>query len=58
MNVARDDEERAALRAARRAALPSMARLRPITIVEDTAVPRGEIARMLAAVDESFAGAL
>ena len=58
MHVARDGEERDALRAARRAAMPSLARLRPLTIVEDATVPRGEIERMLATVDEIFAGAL
>lgn len=52
VHVARDDAERDGLWAARRAALPSMARLRPTTIVEDATVPRGEIARMLALVDD------
>ena len=40
--------ERDRLWAARRGALPSTARLRPTTIVEDATVPRREIGRMLA----------
>ena len=52
VHVVRDAAERDALWAARRAALPSMARLRPTTIVEDATVPRGEIPRMLALVED------
>jgi glycolate oxidase len=44
---ARDAAERDALWAARRAALPAVARLRPTIIVEDATVPRSQIATML-----------
>jgi glycolate oxidase len=49
---ARDAAERDALWAARRAALPAVARLRPTIIVEDATVPRSQIATMLELVGD------
>ena len=52
VRVAQTVGERDDLWAARRAALPALARLRPTTIVEDATVPRGELVRMLELVDD------
>jgi glycolate oxidase len=45
--IARDANEAAKLRSARKIAFSALARVRPTTILEDTTVPRSEIIRML-----------
>ena len=50
--VAEDDSRREEIWAARRAALPSLVRMRPTTILEDATVPRSEIPAMIRAVRE------
>ncbi|HUW63156.1 MAG TPA: FAD-linked oxidase C-terminal domain-containing protein [Spirochaetia bacterium] len=52
VRLAADDRERDALWAARRAALPALARLRPTTVLEDATVPRSRIVDMLVAIGE------
>jgi glycolate oxidase len=52
LKLAADDRERDALWAARRAALPALARLRPTTVLEDATVPRSRIVEMLAAIQD------
>lgn len=52
VKAAADDRERDQLWAARRAALPALAQLRPTTILEDATVPRSNIADMLLAVQD------
>lgn len=52
VTLARDSKERDKLWAARRAALPALARLKPTTILEDATVPRSRITDMLLAVEE------
>jgi len=46
------EQERDQLWAARRAALPALARKRPTTILEDATVPRSKITEMLLAIQE------
>lgn len=52
LRIAQNDAERDGLWAARRAALPALARLRPTAIVEDATVPRGELVHMLDCIAE------
>ncbi len=52
VRAAADDRERDKLWAARRAALPALAQLRPTTILEDATVPRSKITDMLLAVQD------
>lgn len=51
LNIAHSDEEREKLWAARRAALPALAQVRPTTILEDATVPRSSIPEMIKAVN-------
>ncbi|MDR2339608.1 MAG: FAD-binding protein [Deltaproteobacteria bacterium] len=51
VRVAKDAAERDALWAARRNTLPSLARLRPTTVLEDATVPRSKVPEMVAAVE-------
>jgi glycolate oxidase len=50
VKIAKDDAERDKLWAARRAALPALAKLRPTTYVEDATVPRSKVPEFLRAV--------
>ncbi len=50
IRVAASDAERDAIWAARRAALPSLARVKPTCILEDATVPRSRVLEMLDAV--------
>lgn len=50
IKIAKDDSERDKLWAARRAALPALAKLRPTTYVEDATVPRSKVPDFLRAV--------
>jgi glycolate oxidase len=50
VQIAKDDAERDKLWAARRAALPALAKLRPTTYVEDATVPRNKVPEFLRAV--------
>ncbi len=52
VRLARDEADRDRLWAARRAALPALARLRPTTILEDATVPRSRIPEMLCSLNE------
>ncbi len=52
LKVATDDRERDAIWAARRAALSSLAKLRPTLVLEDATVPRSKTPVMVQAVDE------
>ncbi len=52
IRVARSDAERDAIWAARRAALPSLARVKPTCILEDATVPRSKVPDMILAVRE------
>ncbi len=47
VRVARDDAEAARLASARRSAFSALARVAPTTILEDTTVPRSELAHMV-----------
>lgn len=49
---ARTNEESAELAAARRTAFSALARVRPTTILEDATVPRSELTRMVAFIQE------
>ncbi|MBM7855033.1 glycolate oxidase [Desulfohalotomaculum tongense] len=49
---AKDDKERESLWAARRAALPALAQLKPTTVLEDATVPRSKITEMLVAIEK------
>ncbi|HWQ62124.1 MAG TPA: FAD-linked oxidase C-terminal domain-containing protein [Negativicutes bacterium] len=51
VRVAQDAAERDKIWAARRAALPALAKLRPTTFVEDATVPRSEVPAMIRAVN-------
>jgi glycolate oxidase len=51
VRVARDDAEGARLATARRSAFSALARVAPTTILEDTTVPRSELAKMIRFVD-------
>ncbi len=50
VKMATDPTEEAALMAARRGAIPALARRRPTTILEDATVPRSKIAPMVAEI--------
>jgi glycolate oxidase len=50
--IAETDQERDSLWAARRAALPALAQVKPATVLEDATVPRTKIVDMLKAVQE------
>ncbi|SMB94380.1 glycolate oxidase [Desulfonispora thiosulfatigenes DSM 11270] len=50
--IAKTDEEREKVWAARRAALPALAQVKPTTVLEDATVPRSEIPKMLKALKE------
>lgn len=52
IKMAKDAAERDKLWAARRAALPALAKLRPTTFVEDATVPRNKVPEMIRAVNE------
>lgn len=47
VKVAKDEEEAAKLKRARKVAFSALARVRPTTILEDATVPRSEVARLL-----------
>ncbi|MTI80074.1 MAG: FAD-binding protein [Firmicutes bacterium] len=52
LKKAKDDKEREGLWAARRAALPALAQLKPTTVLEDATVPRSKITEMLMFLEE------
>lgn len=52
IRVAKDDKERDAIWAARRAALPALVRMRPTTILEDATVPRSKVPEMIRSLRE------
>ncbi|GBG56809.1 FAD-binding protein [Sporomusaceae bacterium FL31] len=52
VQIAKTDAERDQLWAARRAALPALAKLRPTTYVEDATVPRSKVPAFLKAVND------
>ncbi len=52
IKLAESDSERDAIFAARRAALPALAQVKPTTILEDATVPRSRIPEMLKAVKD------
>lgn len=52
LNVADSEKESLTLKAARRAAFTSLARVMPTTIMEDVAVPRADLARLIARIEE------
>ncbi len=52
LTEARSDADRDRLWAARRAALPALAQLRPTTVLEDATVPRSRVPDMLLALQE------
>ncbi len=52
VTMARDIAESDALLSARRCSLPALARLAPITMLEDATVPRPKIAQMVDRIDE------
>ena len=52
VKVAEDYEGASKLRSARKVAFSALARVRPTTILEDATVPRSEVARMLAQINE------
>jgi glycolate oxidase len=47
LTTARDEQESIRLKVARRSAFTSLARVKPTTIMEDVAVPRAELARLV-----------
>lgn len=51
VGVASDDDEASRLLEARRAVLPSLSRLKPLTILEDATVPRSQLASMVQRID-------
>lgn len=53
--MAKNAQERDNLWAARRAALPALAKLRPTTFVEDATVPRNQVAAMIRLVNDAAA---
>ncbi|MDR3565666.1 MAG: FAD-linked oxidase C-terminal domain-containing protein [Negativicutes bacterium] len=55
IQVAKDTAERDKLWAARRAALPALAKLRPTTFVEDATVPRSKVPDMIRAISATAA---
>ena len=52
IRVAESDKERDSIWEARRAALPSLARVKPTCILEDATVPRSKVLEMIDAVNE------
>lgn len=48
--LARDEAESSGLKTARRAAFTSLARVKPTTIMEDVAVPRADLARLVSRI--------
>lgn len=52
VTIAANDQEGAKLASARRSAFSALARIRPTTILEDVTVPRSELARMVAFINE------
>ncbi|HEY6192221.1 MAG TPA: FAD-linked oxidase C-terminal domain-containing protein [Bacteroidota bacterium] len=52
IKIAKDDPESLRLKTARRAAFTSLARVKPTTIMEDVAVPRADLARLVARISE------
>lgn len=52
VKLAKDENERNDLMAARRAALPALARVKPTTVLEDATVPRSRIPDMLVKLEE------
>jgi glycolate oxidase len=52
MKLAESDSDRDAIFAARRAALPALAQVKPTTVLEDATVPRSRIPEMLKALRE------
>ncbi len=52
IRIARNEDEKNKIWAARRNALPALARARPTTVLEDATVPRSQIPAMVAAVNE------
>lgn len=52
VKLAKNDKERDELMAARRAALPALARVKPTTVLEDATVPRSRIPDMLVRLEE------
>jgi len=52
IKLAESDSDRDAIFAARRAALPALAQVKPTTILEDATVPRSKIPDMLKAINE------
>ena len=52
IKVARDAEEKNKIWEARRAALPSLARAKPTTVLEDATVPRSQIPKMVDALNK------
>ncbi|HWR38200.1 MAG TPA: FAD-linked oxidase C-terminal domain-containing protein [Patescibacteria group bacterium] len=55
IQVAQNAEERDKIWAARRAALPALAKLRPTTFTEDATVPRSKVPDMIRAVNQAAA---
>src|SRR4051794_20588730 len=52
VTIAATDDEAAGVLQARRAVLPALSRLEPLTILEDATVPRSRIAEMVARIQE------
>jgi glycolate oxidase len=52
IRVAQNEQESVKLKVARRAAFTSLARVKPTTIMEDVAVPRADLARLVARINE------
>lgn len=52
LRVAEDEQEAVKLKIARRSALASLARVRPTTVMEDVAVPRASLARLVNTIGE------
>lgn len=52
VKAATTEEESVKLKVARRAAFTSLARVKPTTIMEDVAVPRADLARLIARINE------
>lgn len=52
MKLAQSEQESLRLKSARRAAFTSLARVKPTTIMEDVAVPRADVAKLVARIQE------
>lgn len=52
IRIARDEAESVKLKVARRSAFTSLARIKPTTIMEDVAVPRADLARLVSKIRE------